>query len=147
LIKPHILKSGRIGDLLDVMFQASDEFQIYGLLSFHFTLNLAEELFDAYRGIVEDYSKLIENVCSGPVLAVVITPATTRDPYAALDFVTSFREFSGPYNPQVARVLRPKSLRGSFGQNKLDNVLHCTDLPEDGEMEVRYIFETIAKIK
>lgn len=39
-----------------------------------------------------------------------------------------FRELCGPKDPELGRVLRPKSLRAQFGLNKIRNGFHCTDL-------------------
>jgi nucleoside diphosphate kinase len=44
---------------------------------------------------------------------------------------------------EIARALRPKSLRALFGSDKIKNAVHCTDLPEDAILEV--IFEVISK--
>jgi nucleoside-diphosphate kinase len=140
LIKPHILRTGRLGNVLEAIL-ADGNFEISSLFCFHFTLVQAEELFDAYRGIFDDYSKFIENLCSGPVVAVGISG---REGY---DTVSDFRDFAGPVNPQIAKVLRPDSLRAQFGDSYLDNALHCTDLPEDGDMECRYIFNVLARLK
>jgi nucleoside-diphosphate kinase len=43
-------------------------------------------------------------------------------------------------DPELGRVLRPKSLRAQFGINKVRNGLHCTDLVEDGPLESQYFF-------
>jgi nucleoside-diphosphate kinase len=32
--------------------------------------------------------------------------------------------------------LRPRTLRALFGVDKVQNAVHCTDLPEDGLLEV-----------
>ncbi|XP_013805582.1 nucleoside diphosphate kinase homolog 7 isoform X2 [Apteryx mantelli] len=37
---------------------------------------------------------------------------------------------------EIARHLRPGTLRAVFGKNKIQNAVHCTDLPEDGLLEV-----------
>jgi len=139
LLKPHILRLHKAGEVLGAI--QSRGFTIRALFAFHITTNMAEEFFDAYRGIFCDYAAMIENLCSGPVLAVAISHRSSYDT------VSDFREFAGPTNPKLAKVLRPESLRARFGSGMLDNVLHCTDLPEDGEMECRYFFETLASIK
>ncbi|XP_040449983.1 nucleoside diphosphate kinase 7 isoform X3 [Falco naumanni] len=36
---------------------------------------------------------------------------------------------------EIARHLRPGTLRAVFGKNKIQNAVHCTDLPEDGLLE------------
>lgn len=37
---------------------------------------------------------------------------------------------------EIARHLRPRTLRALFGVDKVRNAVHCTDLPEDGLLEV-----------
>lgn len=39
----------------------------------------------------------------------------------------------------VAQELRPTSLRAKFGSDRVRNALHCSDLPEDGPLEVTLI--------
>jgi nucleoside-diphosphate kinase len=36
--------------------------------------------------------------------------------------------------------------RARFGESVVKNAVHCTDLSEDGEMECRYFFETLASL-
>lgn len=40
-------------------------------------------------------------------------------------------------DPAIAQRLRPHTLRARFGADKVHNAVHCTDLPEDVEIEVR----------
>lgn len=47
---------------------------------------------------------------------------------------------------EIARYLRPGTLRAVFGRNKIQNAVHCTDLPEDGLLEVRLARQTCAFI-
>ncbi|XP_030439385.1 nucleoside diphosphate kinase 7 isoform X2 [Gopherus evgoodei] len=44
---------------------------------------------------------------------------------------------------EIARHLRPGTLRAIFGKNKIQNAVHCTDLPEDGLLEVQYFFKIL----
>ena len=37
---------------------------------------------------------------------------------------------------EIARHLRPRTLRALFGKDKIQNGVHCTDLPEDALLEV-----------
>lgn len=46
----------------------------------------------------------------------------------------------GPSDPELAKQLRPNSLRAKFGLDKVRNGVHCTDLPEDGILEVSFVF-------
>jgi nucleoside-diphosphate kinase len=54
--------------------------------------------------------------------------------------VEYFREFCGPHDPEIAIPLRPHSLRARFGKSVHKNAVHCTDLPDDGQLEVRIVF-------
>lgn len=45
---------------------------------------------------------------------------------------------------EIARVLRPNTLRAILGIDKIKNGVHCTDLPEDTILEVN-IFNNIIK--
>jgi len=37
------------------------------------------------------------------------------------------------------------SNRARFGSDRVKNAVHCTDLPEDGVLEVKYFFESLQK--
>jgi ribonucleoside-triphosphate reductase len=58
-----------------------------------------------------------------------------------IDVVNKIRALVGPHDPEIAKVLRQKSLRAIFGVDRVRNVCHCTDLPEDGVLECQYMFE------
>ena len=81
-----------------------------------------------------EYSGMVNELVSGPFIAIEISEPD------GTDAVEPFRELCGPADPEIARVLRGKSLRARFGLTKVQNAVHCTDLPEDGELEVNYFF-------
>jgi len=91
-------------------------------------------------GVLPNYTALIEHMCATPVLAVLVT-GKDQD-----NVVSSFREFTGPQNPSLAKALRPQSLRAMYGVDSVRNAVHCTDLEDDGELECRYFFETLASL-
>merc|ERR1711869_173307 len=43
----------------------------------------------------------------------------------------------------LAKHLRPATLRAKFGIDRVKNAIHCTDLPEDGLLEVEYFFNIL----
>lgn len=45
----------------------------------------------------------------------------------------------------MARTVRPKSLRAVYGKDKAKSAVHCTDLVEDGILEVEYFFNILQK--
>ena len=65
------------------------------------------------------------------------------------EIVERFREFCGPVRVEIARALYPDSLRARFGAadgcggEAGAGGVHCTDLPEDGVLECRYVFEVL----
>ena len=99
---------------------------------FYLDKNSAEEFFDVYKGVLPEYGKIIDDVTNGPVVALEVR----QD-----DVVNKIRALVGPHDPEIAKVLRPKSLRAIFGIDRVRNVCHCTDLPEDGVLECQYMFE------
>ena len=135
LIKPHVLKAGKTGDILDSIVKSG--YVIKAVHSAHMTNTIAEEIFDAYREIYPKYTAMIEQLTESPCLAVMLT----HDSY---DLVETFRELTGPLNPELAVTLRPNSLRALYGSSYVQNAVHCTDLVEDAHMECRYFFETLA---
>ena len=59
------------------------------------------------------------------------------------DFVAKLRELVGPTDPEIAKHLRPHSIRAQFGHERVRNAVHCTDLPEDGVIECEYFFKAL----
>ena len=45
---------------------------------------------------------------------------------------------------EIARHIRPRTLRALYGKDKVKNAVHCTDLAEDSTLEVRESFACIA---
>lgn len=77
---------------------------------------------------------MVTELCSGPCVAIEIQQSNPTK---------TFREFCGPADPEIARHLRPETLRAIFGKTKVQNAVHCTDLPEDGLLEVQYFFKIL----
>ena len=137
LIKPNAIKSKSTGNILEAI--SENGFYIGGLFSTQLTMEMAEEFFDVYNTIYPSYVNMINHVTSSSVLAVMIVGDN-------FDVVERFREFTGPLDPELARVIKPKSLRALFGADVALNGIHCSDLTEDGDMECRYFFNTLAEL-
>ncbi|XP_058556795.1 nucleoside diphosphate kinase 7 isoform X3 [Neofelis nebulosa] len=78
--------------------------------------------------------EMVTEMYSGPCVALEIQQNNPTK---------TFREFCGPADPEIARHLRPGTLRAIFGKTKIQNAVHCTDLPEDGLLEVQYFFRIL----
>ncbi|KAJ0394559.1 hypothetical protein P43SY_010611 [Pythium insidiosum] len=132
LIRPRIIREGRVGDLLDAILAAG--FEVSAIKTLHLRLDDCDEFFRVYKGIYRQYQEVIKYMASSPCLALEVRGEQV---------VERFRELCGPHDVEVAKVLRPNSLRARFGKNTLFNAVHCTDCPEDGVLESQFIFSTL----
>ncbi|KAJ3217779.1 Nucleoside diphosphate kinase 7 [Dinochytrium kinnereticum] len=127
LIRPHAIQFGQAGNIIDAIIK--EGFSINDAEMFNLERVNAEEFLEIYKGVVPEYHLMLDQLTSGPCLALEITGPNDR-------IVSSFREFVGPNDPSLAKQLRPNSLRARFGVDKVKNAVHCTDLEEDGPLEI-----------
>uniref|UniRef100_A0A671UZH2 Nucleoside diphosphate kinase homolog 7 n=1 Tax=Sparus aurata TaxID=8175 RepID=A0A671UZH2_SPAAU len=132
IIKPHAVSEGLTGKILNSISDAG--FEISALQMFNVDRANAEEFYEVYKGVVIEYPSMVTELCSGPCMVLEIHGSNTPQ---------SFREFCGPADPEIARHLRPTTLRALYGKDKVKNAVHCTDLPEDGVLEVQYFFKIL----
>lgn len=136
IVKPHAIKDGLIGNIVDII--QTNGFAVTGMQTFNLKYEHAEEFFEIYKGVVQDYTGMVKQLSSGPSLVLELK----YEP-SAKEAVPKLREIVGPSDPEVARSVRPNSLRAKFGRNNDENTVHCTDLPEDGKLEVEYFFKIL----
>lgn len=138
LIKPHVIRCGKAGNMISDITNAG--YEIAAMEMFHLDRATANEFLDVYKGVITSYNETLAALTSAPTIALQIVGGN-GDPD---QIVTDFREFTaGPYDPEIARTLRPDSLRAKYGISQVDNAVHCTDLPQDGGLESTYFFETL----
>lgn len=149
IIKPHVVAANRHEEVLRAIINHGG-FAIAGIMMTHLHSDMADEFLRVYRKIIPMYSSLLEQMSSGPLMALMIT----RNNYDSSDLpiVSEFREFCGPMNCELAALIRPNSIRAKLGNpgvktNIIQNGVHCTDLSDDGFMECSYFFKTIHSIK
>jgi nucleoside-diphosphate kinase len=133
LMRPHILKDGRSGEVLSAIMKAG--FEVSAMKLVHLTKPEAAEFLDVYKGVLPHYPTILDSMVTTPSLALELRKDN--------DVVSAFRDLCGPHDVEIAKQLRPSTLRARFGVDNARNAVHCTDLPEDGELECRYIFELI----
>jgi hypothetical protein len=80
-------------------------------------------------------SRWVAELSSGTAAALLLR--------GGADIVGRVRDLCGPYIPDVARHLRPESLRAKYGVDGVRNAVHCTDLPLDGPLECKFLFEVL----
>ena len=91
----------------------------------------AEEFFEVYKGVLPEFVGMVEHMTTGPCIVLEVRQENA---------VKSFRELCGPTDPEIAKYLRPNTIRAKFGHSRTINAVHCTDLEEDGLLEVEYFF-------
>ena len=124
------------------------------------------------QGVVPEYNAMVAELEAGLSVALEVTqgadvhsrlrdfcgPAGGSKNSAALyqscpnlgfhlNFFLVFVPFLLPcstLDPEVARHLRPKTIRAKFGVDKICNAVHCTDLPDDQALEVEYFFSVLS---
>lgn len=132
MIRPHAIKEGNAGAIISSIIEAGFEVSAAKMLR----LKRAEalELFEVYKGVLPYFSEIIDSMIEGPCIALELR---------AENAVERFRKVCGPQDVEMAKHIRPQSLRARFGSSNAKNGVHSTDLVRDGELEVRYVFEIL----
>jgi len=131
IIRPHaVVKSG--GEIVSQIL--AEGFEISAMCLFHLDKAGAEEFLEPYKGVLPEYFDMVNQLEQGPCLVMEVRQE---------DAVNSFRRLVGPHDPEIAKHLRPETLRAKFGLDRVRNAVHCTDLPEDGLLEVEYFFNVL----
>lgn len=129
-----MLSQGNAGKILDIIL--SEGFEISALQMFYLDRPTSEEFLEVYKGVLPEFPSLAEHLTTGPCIALEIRQE---------DAVNAFRGLCGPHDPELAKTLRPNTIRAMFGVDRVKNALHCTDLPEDGVLECEYFFTILQK--
>ena len=129
IIKPHTVAAGLAGQVIDIILE--EGFEISAMTMFTFDKPTAEEFFEVYKGVLPEFVPIVEHMTTGPCIVMEVRQENV---------VPAFRKLCGPLDPEIARNLRPNTLRGRFGIDRVQNVVHCTDLDEDGLLECEYFF-------
>ncbi|XKL60584.1 hypothetical protein PGB90_007641 [Kerria lacca] len=127
VIKPHAVKSGQIGEIINMIEESG-----YHITSIYMcTLNTeqAEKFHEVYKYVLPEYQDMIQELCSGPCVALEVKNESGEEIYA------EFRKFVGPLNADIAKIIRPDTVRGRFGKTNVQNSLHVTDLIDDIKRE------------
>ncbi|XP_046975377.1 nucleoside diphosphate kinase 7-like [Vanessa cardui] len=138
VIKPHVIIEGNLGAILE-QIATSKHFYISAIAMFSVKLVNAEEFFEVYKGVLPEFEAMSIHLAEGKCVTLEVK---CNDPN--MNCVCEFRKLCGPRDPELSRQLYPDSIRALYGKNIVHNAVHCTDLPEDGELEVEYFFKLLA---
>lgn len=134
IVRPHAVKAGRVGAILTAATEAG--FELSAAKMIHLKRAEANELFDVYKGVLPYFAEVVDCMSAAPCFAMELRKQS--------NCVEDFRELCGPLDVDMAKHLRPKSLRARFGTSNAENAIHATDLEGDAEAEVRYMFQILA---
>lgn len=132
VIKPHAVKAGATGDIINTII--SQGYEVSAVQSFLLDRATAGEFYEVYKGVIEDYATHVAEMTTGRVVAMEIR---------AENAVQTFRKTVGPHDIEIAKDLFPNTIRGKHGIDNIRNVVHCTDLPTDGVSECEYFFDIL----
>lgn len=135
VIKPHAIEEKNLGYILSAIMES--KFNITAMQMFHLDSCNAEEFLEVYKGVVADFHALLMSYLDGPCVALEIS-GKSED----MDVHREFRLLTGPPG-QIAKQIRPHTLRARFGISRYRNAVHCTDLPEDTVLELEYFFKIL----
>ena len=133
VIKPHSVKSKSVGGILDIIIKQG--YEVSAVDSFQFDKRASEEFLEVYKGVVPEYSDHVVQLSSGNSVCLEIR---------AENAVEVFRTTAGPWDIDMAKELRPASIRAKFALDKVRNAVHCTELASDGQLECEYCFHIVA---
>ncbi|CAF4497293.1 unnamed protein product, partial [Rotaria socialis] len=132
IIKPHAVAEGKAGQIINGILTAG--FQVSAIGTFSLDKVNAEEFLEVYKGVVHEYPKMVEELMSGSCIVLEVRAQNAQ---------AVFRDFCGPADPEIARHIRPRTLRAIYGKDKVKNAVHCTDLAEDATLEIEYFFRIL----
>ncbi|CAI2373287.1 unnamed protein product [Moneuplotes crassus] len=132
IIKPHIVKSGLAGEVIQMILD--EGFEVSALQVFNLDTPAAEEFLEVYKGVLPEFLPIVEELTTGPCIVMEIRQENV---------VEAFRKLCGPHDPEIAKVLRPNTIRAKYGIDRVANAIQCTDLEEDGVLECEYFFNLL----
>ncbi|KOC65507.1 Nucleoside diphosphate kinase 7 [Habropoda laboriosa] len=130
IIKPHAVQAKLIGDIIDDIQNAG--YSVTAVQQFYVNAFDAEEFLEVYKGVLPDYAAMVGELQSGPCIVMEIKHKDEK-----YNVQGEFRKLCGPMDPDIARQVRRDTLRAKYGKTKVQNAIHCSDLPEDGSLEVK----------
>jgi len=100
VIKPHAIQAGSAGKIIDTVLE--EGFEISALEQFNLNRPASEEFFEVYKGVLPEFTPMVEHIITGPVIVMEVRQENC---------VQALRGLVGPHDPEIARHLRPSTIR------------------------------------
>ena len=125
LLKPDCLEGRKCGEVLKRFEEAG--FEVYGMKM----IRLSDEILQEHYAHLTDlpfFPEIQDFMQSSPVVAIALRGENA---------IAHIREMVGPTDSTVADK---GTIRGDFGQDKMQNVVHASDSVENGQAELKRFF-------
>ena len=125
LLKPDCLEGRKCGEVLTRFEEAG--FEMYGVKMMRLSDEILQEPY-AHLTDLPFFPEIQGFMQSSPVVAIALRGENA---------IAHIREMVGPTDSTVADK---GTIRGDFGQDKMQNVVHASDSVENGQAELKRFF-------
>jgi nucleoside-diphosphate kinase len=127
ILKPDCVRKKLIGEVVSRIEKAG--FRIVAMKKMRLSPETAGGFYAVHRG-KPFYAGLVEFMSSGPCVPIALEKENA---------VADFRTLIGATDPAAAA---PGTIRKLFADSKGENIVHGSDSPENGEIEIHYFFSS-----
>jgi nucleoside-diphosphate kinase len=125
ILKPDCVRKNLLGEVIARIQQAG--FSILGMKMIRMTREAAGGFYAVHKGR-PFYDSLVEFMSSGPCVPIALEKQNA---------VADFRALIGATDPKEAAE---GTIRKLYADNKGENIVHGSDSPENGMIEIAYFF-------
>ncbi len=125
ILKPDCVRKNLQGEVLGRIQKAG--FKVLSVKQIRLTKEMAGGFYAVHKGR-PFYEGLVEFMTSGPCVPIALEKTNA---------VADFRALIGATDPKEAA---PGTIRKLFADNKGENIVHGSDSPENGRIEVSFFF-------
>ncbi len=125
ILKPDCVRKNLQGEVLARIQKAG--FRILGMKTKRLTKEVASAFYAVHKGR-PFYDGLVEFMAGGPCMPIALEKENA---------VSDFRALIGATDPKDAA---PGTIRKLYADNKGENIVHGSDSPENGKIEVAFFF-------
>ncbi len=125
ILKPDCVKKNLMGEVVGRIEKAG--FTLLGMKLMHLTRETAGGFYAVHRGR-PFYEDLVSFMSSGACVPIALEKENA---------VADFRKLIGATDPQEAE---PGTVRRDLASSKGENIVHGSDSPENGRLEIAFFF-------
>jgi nucleoside-diphosphate kinase len=125
ILKPDCVRKNLTGEVIARIEKAG--FRILGMKKVRLTKESAGGFYAVHKGR-PFYDGLVEFMSSGPCVPIALEKENA---------VADYRKLIGATDPKDAD---PGTIRKLYADNKGENIVHGSDSPENGRIEIAYFF-------